>query len=195
MTPYSGLLFFYLLVILLIPAVLLGLWEKSQKLYGMIFTVIMLIVVFAINGQLPQLIGFYLWEMALCALFWRCKKRTKPLLWLAVGLSVLPLALVKLGEVWEPLSFFGLLGISYMTFRAAGVLMDIYDGTLTKLRPGAFSYFLLFSPRCLRGPLTGTAGSWAIWTGAFPGRNTSSFCAKGCGSSWAGLFPPWCSAA
>lgn len=153
MTPYSGLLFFYLLVILLIPAVLLGLWEKSQKLYGMIFTVIMLIVVFAINGQLPQLIGFYLWEMALCALFWRCKKRTKPFLWLAVGLSVLPLALVKLGEVWEPLSFFGLLGISYMTFRAAGVIMDIYDGTLTKLHPGAFSYFLLFFPSVSSGPI------------------------------------------
>ncbi|MCI9458190.1 MAG: D-alanyl-lipoteichoic acid biosynthesis protein DltB, partial [Oscillospiraceae bacterium] len=39
MTPYSGLLFFYLLALLLLPAVVLGLLGKSLKTYGLIFSV------------------------------------------------------------------------------------------------------------------------------------------------------------
>ena len=60
MTPYSGLLFFYLMVLLLLPAVILGLWEKSLKGYGLFFSTAMLAIVFGINGQLLQLAGFCL---------------------------------------------------------------------------------------------------------------------------------------
>ena len=35
-----------------------------------------------------------------------------------VPLALLPLVLVKVGEVWSPFAAFRLLGISYMTFRA-----------------------------------------------------------------------------
>ena len=37
MTPYSGLLFFYLLGLGLLPAVALGLWGKSLRGYSLVF--------------------------------------------------------------------------------------------------------------------------------------------------------------
>ena len=61
MTPYSGLLFFYLLALLLLPAVVLGLLGKPLKLYGFLFSVLMICAVFWEGGQLPALAAFCLW--------------------------------------------------------------------------------------------------------------------------------------
>lgn len=153
MTPYSGLLFFYILGLLLIPAVLLGLLGKSLKGYGLFFSLVMLAVIFAENRQILTLACFYLWQMALCTLLWRYRTRSRGLLHMAVALSVLPLALVKLGEAFPPLSGFQLLGISYMTFRAVQLLLDIYDGGMKELFPLEITYFLLFFPSVSSGPI------------------------------------------
>ena len=150
MTPYSGLLFFYLMVLLLLPAVILGLWEKSLKGYGLFFSTAMLAIVFGINGQLLQLAGFCLWQMALF-LFFRWKR--PKWFWLMVVLVLLPLALIKVGEVWEPFAIFRLLGVSYMTFRAVEVLLNCYDGRLKSLHFGDLCYFLLFFPAVSAGPI------------------------------------------
>ena len=53
MTPYSGLLFFYLLGLLLLPAVVLGLLGRTLKIYGLIFSVLMLALVFGEGGSCP----------------------------------------------------------------------------------------------------------------------------------------------
>lgn len=154
MTPYSGLLFFYLLGLLLIPAVLLGLLGKSLKNYGLFFSLAMLAIIFMENGQILTLAFFYLWQMALCTLLWRRRSRSGRLLFcMAAVLAVLPLALVKLGEVLRPFSGFQLLGISYMTFRAVQLLLDIHDGTVKELLPLEITYFLLFFPSVSSGPI------------------------------------------
>ena len=153
MIPFSGLLFFYLLFLCLLPAVVLGLLGKKLHYYGIFLCAAMLVIVFWQNGQLAALALFFLWEMALCCLFWRLPKRTRPLLWAAVILALGPLGLIKLGEVWQPFSLFRLMGASYMSFRAVQVLLDIYDGRLQKLRPVALGYFLLFFPAVSSGPI------------------------------------------
>ena len=153
MIPFSGLLFFYLLFLGLLPAVVLGLLGKKLHYYGIFLCAAMLVIVFWQNGQLAALALFFLWEMALCCLFWRLPKRTRPLLWAAVILALGPLGLIKLGEVWQPFSLFRLMGASYMRFRAVQVLLDIYDGRLQKLRPVALGYFLLFFPAVSSGPI------------------------------------------
>lgn len=150
MTPYSGLLFFYLMVLLLLPAVVLGLWGKPLKGYGLFFSAAMLTIVFGINGQLLTLAGFCLWQLAL---FLFCSRLHPKRLWPAVVLALLPLALVKMGEVWEPLAVFRLLGISYMTFRAAEVLINLRDGTLSHLTLFQWGSFLLFFPSVSSGPI------------------------------------------
>ena len=153
MIPFSGLLFFYLLFLGLLPAVVLGLLGKKLHYYGIFLCAAMLVIVFLQNGQLAALALFFLWEMALCCLFWRLPKRTRPLLWAAVILALGPLGLIKLGEVLQPFSLFRLMGASYMSFRAVQVLLDIYDGRLQKLRPVALGYFLLFFPAVSSGPI------------------------------------------
>ena len=153
MIPFSGLLFFYLLFLGLLPAVVLGLLGKKLHYHGIFLCAAMLVIVFWQNGQLAALALFFLWEMALCCLFWRLPKRTRPLLWAAVILALGPLGLIKLGEVWQPFSLSRLMGASYMSFRAVQVLLDIYDGRLQKLRPVALGYFLLFFPAVSSGPI------------------------------------------
>ncbi|WP_195282405.1 D-alanyl-lipoteichoic acid biosynthesis protein DltB [Harryflintia acetispora] len=153
MTPYSGLLFFYLMGLLLLPAVVLGLLEKPLKMYGLVFSILMLVLVFGENSQLPGLAAFFLWQAALCFGFRRCKQKPCPLVWLAVALAVFPLALTKVGEIWSAFALFRLLGVSYMTFRAVQVLLELYDGTLTELRPLEWSSFLLFFPSVPSGPI------------------------------------------
>lgn len=153
MTPYSGLLFFYILGLLLLPAILLGLWEKPLRHYGLLFTVVMLLCTFAESGQIGQLVLFYLWQMMLCFVFLHLKKRTRPLLWLAAALALLPLAGTKLGDIFPQLHFLSLLGVSYMTFRSMQVLLDIYDGAIQKMGFLDLSYFLLFFPSVSSGPI------------------------------------------
>ena len=153
MIPFSGLLFFYLLFLGLLPAVVLGLLGKKLHYYGIFLCAAMLVILFWQNGQLAALALFFLWEMVLCCLFWRLPKRTRPLLWAAVILALGPLGLIKLGEVLQPFSLSRLMGASYMSFRAVQVLLDIYDGRLQKLRPVALGYFLLFFPAVSSGPI------------------------------------------
>ena len=71
MIPFSGLLFFYLLFLGLLPAVVLGLLGKKLHYHGIFLCAAMLVIVFWQNGQLAALALFFLWEMALCCLFWR----------------------------------------------------------------------------------------------------------------------------
>ena len=153
MIPFSGLLFFYLLFLGLLPAVVLGLLGKKLHYHGIFLCAAMLVIVFWQNGQLAALALFFLWEMSLCCLFRRLPKRTRPLLWAAVVLALGPLGLIKLGEVLQPFSLFRLMGASYMSFRAVQLLLDIYDGRLQKLRPVALGYFLLFFPAVSSGPI------------------------------------------
>ena len=151
MTPYSGLLFFYLLALFLLPAVVLGLWGQSLKIYGLVFSVLMLTIVFGEGGQLPALLAFYLWQGTVFLIYRRWREKLP--LWLAVLLALLPLALVKAGEVWSVFAAFRLLGVSYMTFRAVEVLINLHDGTVKEITFFRWSYFLLFFPSVSSGPI------------------------------------------
>jgi membrane protein involved in D-alanine export len=145
MTPYQGLFFFCVLGLLLTPAAVLGLLEKPLRLYGLAFTVAMLVLVFGYNGQLLALAAFFVWQAGLCLIF-RLIPKNKVTLYSAILLALLPLALVKLVVLQ-------LLGISYMTFRAVGILLDIYDGRLKALSLLDYCYFLLFFPAVASGPI------------------------------------------
>ncbi|MCL2056893.1 MAG: D-alanyl-lipoteichoic acid biosynthesis protein DltB [Oscillospiraceae bacterium] len=190
MTPFEGLLFFYIMGLMLLPGVILGLLGRPLKIYGLIFTAVMLTIVFYENGQLLLLCGFYVWQIVLCLGFSRVKNKTKTIFRAAVVLSLLPLLAVKLSAVFPELRLLQLLGISYMTFRAVQVLIDIYDGRTEKPRLLELSYFLLFFPSAAAGPIDRyrrflgdinrtpgkeeycellRRGFWRLMTGAFSG--------------------------
>ncbi|MTV94194.1 D-alanyl-lipoteichoic acid biosynthesis protein DltB, partial [Streptococcus pneumoniae] len=52
-----------------------------------------------------------------------------------------------------PQSLFGFLGISYLTFRAFGVIVELRDGVIKNLTIWQFLRFLLFMPTFSSGPI------------------------------------------
>lgn len=153
MMPYQGLLFFYVMGLALIPAVVLGLLEKPLRHYGLGFTAVMLLWIFFENGQLVPLAVFVLWQAGLCKLYHSLHNKTRRQLRVAVALAILPLALVKLGEIIPALGLFQLLGVSYMTFRGVQVLIEVHDRGPEKLPLAELCYFLVFLPSVASGPI------------------------------------------
>lgn len=155
MTPFGGLAFFCVLVVVLIPAVALGLLGKSLRGYGLIATIALLLAVFDTWTAKLALLAFWALETALCYGYTKLRPRCKKLWLLLVFLlfAAAPLLLVKLGGPIPSLRLFTLLGVSYMTFRAVQVLLDCYDGHLDSVNLLDFSCFLLFAPSVSSGPL------------------------------------------
>ena len=155
MIPYSNLFFFYILVPLLIPVVILGIMGKPIKKYGMVINLIFLIILFGDSKiQTLSLILFYLGELALVKgyLYLRPKYQSRWLLRVAVLFSFVPLILVKISIVF-PVKQIGFLGISYITFKCVQMLIEIYDGLIKKVNIFDFTYFLLFFPTISSGPI------------------------------------------
>lgn len=190
MSPFSGLDFFLVLLLALIPAVWLGLRGKNLRVCVLLVSAVMLVLIFDTPVKLLTLLGFWLWQMALSFGYLRVRAHTakRQLLWLALVLSLAPLITVKLALWVEPLRVLSLLGISYMSFRAAQILIEIYDGHIKQLNFWDASCFILFFPSLSSGPLdryrrfaadlratrTGTEyrallreGVWRLMTGAF----------------------------
>ena len=152
--PFEGLFFYYLLIPALIPAVVLGLTRKPIKYYGLFFTAAFLLYTFDSPEKKLALLAFYLLETALVFGYLRLKRTNdnRYILWLFVAAAILPMAYVKLGGlVFE--SVVPILGVSYMSFRAIQVLIEIYDGLVTEIKLFDFTYFLLFFPSVASGPI------------------------------------------
>lgn len=156
MIPYSGLLFFYMLLILLIPAIILGVNGKPLKKYGIIANIIALIIIFGNSKkQIILLTLFYIGELILIKIYLSVRKRYKQrwILWIVVFCSLIPLILDKWGNIILVNRQLGFLGISYLTFKVIQTLLEIYDGLITEVGIINFTYFLLFFPTISSGPI------------------------------------------
>ena len=155
MTPYSGLYFFYILFILLIPAIILGLMGKRIKWYGFFVNIIMVGLIFSDSKrQLLYLIAFFIGELILTQLYFLIRKRFSQrwILWIMIVSSLLPLILVKWGGILIHRSV-GFLGVSYLTFKVVQILIETYDGLIENMGILDFTYFLLFFPTISSGPI------------------------------------------
>lgn len=155
MTPYQGLLFFGILILLLLPAAFFGLCGKNLRVLGAALTALLLLTAFDSPKALITLAVFWLWQSGLCFGYLAVRKcwHKRWMLWLFVLFSLAPLMLVKLSAIVPPLRFFSLLGVSYMSFRAVQVLIELYDGCIKELNFLDFGYFLLFFPSVSSGPI------------------------------------------
>lgn len=154
MLPFSGLFFFCIFIPALIPAVILGLSGKPIKYYGMLFTIAFLIYCFDTTEKRLALLAFWLLECVLVQLYLRVRKSCdkRYVLWIYLALALVPILYIKIGPFVSQ-SFFPVLGVSYMSFRAIQMLIDIYDGLITDVKVFDFTYFLLFFPCISSGPI------------------------------------------
>ena len=105
MTPYQGLLFFGILILLLLPAAFFGLCGKGLRVLGAALTALMLLAAFDSPKALITLAVFWLWQSGLCFGYLAVRKRWQKrwMLWLFVLFSLVPMMLVKLSALVPPL--------------------------------------------------------------------------------------------
>nr|MDA8228946.1 D-alanyl-lipoteichoic acid biosynthesis protein DltB [Desulfitobacterium hafniense] len=165
MIPYENFLFFAYLLIPLVPAAIFGfsgLSGKVRAFWALVSTLIMLYIIARPVTILYQIIAFFLLEFILVRayLYYRqhpSAKNNNLVFYLAVILSIAPLALVKLNPYLSSLGIWktpiGFLGISYLTFRTVGTVLEIRDGLIKEIQFFKFVTFVLFFPTLSSGPI------------------------------------------
>ena len=148
--------FFVYVGILAAPAVVLGLLERSIKYYGMVVTLIVLWMSFGSNiGGTLYLLMYIIFESILIKSYLMINarfKRRAGLYWFFLILAVSPLAIYKVSGLFG-YSVFGFLGISYMTFKAVQIVIEIYDDVIGEVATMDFLYLCLFFPTISSGPI------------------------------------------
>lgn len=159
MQPYQDPTYFVLLAIGLLPIMVGLLYGRRFRVYETIISFLFLLLTF--GGvkweQGVALIGYIIFELLLIYgyLAYRKRKNASWIFNLTVILSILPLVIVKLAPVMNNgrESIIGFLGISYLTFKAVGMIMEIRDGIIKEVGLSEVVHFLLFFPTISSGPI------------------------------------------
>ena len=153
MDYFEGLSFFMTLGFILIIAFIMNVFQKSTYYLSLVFSTLMVYLVFAENPMhLGSIIGYVLVGYILMHLSVKFKEHKKTMI-LMIFLAGLPLVLVKVLAVFK-ISGLGFLGISYMTFKLIQIIIEIYDGLIEKpMGPLDYVHFLLFFPALSSGPI------------------------------------------
>lgn len=156
MSFFAGYDFYFYLILLLIPAIILGMAGKSLKWYRAVITAFFIWMVY--HDTPVQLIYLLIYAVAatyLVKIYLALRNkfgRNKYIYGHAVLLALLPLITYKISGIYGG-NFFGFLGISYICFRVLQVVIETYDGVITKIDEKQFLVFLLFFPSLSSGPI------------------------------------------
>ncbi|MFT8842560.1 MAG: D-alanyl-lipoteichoic acid biosynthesis protein DltB [Schleiferilactobacillus harbinensis] len=160
--PYENPGYFVLLVIALLPAIIVRLNGARSHWYETLVSFVFLFLMF--DGrkwtQGVALIGYTIWQYAIVALYIRYRtKKDSPnkfsVFFWSVVLAIVPLTVVKFTPLFDhgQSSIIGFLGISYLTFKTVGMIMETRDGFIKDFHPVKFLQFLLFMPTISSGPI------------------------------------------
>lgn len=158
MVPYYVPFYFVLLIIALLPMILtLSIKGERHPWYQSIITILFLYISFGGNHW-QQGITIIVYTVYQTILTWayaayRKNKNTDKIFYLSIFLSILPLILVKVSPFMLEKTPIGFLGISYLTFKAVQVNIDLRDGLIKEYYPWRYIQFLLFFPTISSGPI------------------------------------------
>ena len=156
--PYGDPQYFVYIILAVLP-IFVGLFFKKrfpiyEALVSLAFIIFMLI-----GPKLTQiyaLLFYVLWQMLWVWTYkiYRKTRDSKWIFYLHVALSVLPLFFVKVTPaIYGHQSLLGFLGISYLTFRSVGMIIELRDGVLKDFNLWEFLRFMLFMPTFSSGPI------------------------------------------
>lgn len=157
--PYGNPSYFFYLLPALLPITIGLFFKKRFPIYEWLVSLLFIILMFTGNKyhQLFALAFYIVWQIVWVYSYkwYRRRFNNKWVFYLHVFLALLPLVCVKVTPAITDhnQSLLGFLGISYLTFRSVGMLMEIRDGTLTAFGFGAFLRFMLFMPTFSSGPI------------------------------------------
>ncbi|MHB1653824.1 MAG: D-alanyl-lipoteichoic acid biosynthesis protein DltB [Desulfitobacteriaceae bacterium] len=165
MTPYASFTFFLWLIPPILPLFLLSWREIPGKIrarWVLLSTLGMLFLIFPDRSTLLEAGVFLLWEWLIVwgTMVYQPRLDKKYRVWtlsLAVAAAVLPLMLVKINPYFLHLTLgqkpLGFLGISYLSFRTIGTMIEVSDSLIKELGFLDFVTFVLFFPTLASGPL------------------------------------------
>lgn len=152
MSFFSGLYFFSWLIVLLIPAIVLGFWKsKYLKYYRWLATGVIIFLIYRSQPlQLYCLLGYAVGGLYLTKAYivWHRKNGKNGFaLGTVAGIALVPLLIYKFA------GFLGFLGISYICFRTIQILIEIEDGLVKEVPAFQYLSFVLFFPMLSSGPI------------------------------------------
>ena len=154
MTLFADPSFFVLLAAAVAAAAAIGLSGHTLRHYGLAVSVgFLTCVFFKTPVQLAALLGFFAVARASVLFLARNPKDRRRYL-VSVASTLAPLVVYKVSAVFDQ-SLWGFVGISYVTFKAVQVVIEVHDGLIPREELGLedWLYFLLFFPQFSSGPI------------------------------------------
>lgn len=182
MSYYEGLPFYFLLVLVLVIAMVIGWCQKPLRWYG--FAVSLIFAAFVFGGQplhLLYLILFYLWSMLLILSYARMRRqrgRESGIYHGVILLALLPLILCKVSPLFQG-NLFAFTGVSYLTFRVVQMLIELYDGVIKEVSVLETTAFLVFFPSLSSGPIDRSRRFHKDWERTLSRNDYMELCARG----------------
>ncbi|EHJ56142.1 D-alanyl-lipoteichoic acid biosynthesis protein DltB [Streptococcus urinalis FB127-CNA-2] len=158
--PYGNPIYFVYLVIAILP-IFIGLFYKKRfVVYETVVSLLFILFMFGGN-KYPQLFAFLLyliWQTicVMCYQIYRRNANQSSIFYLTTILTIVPLVIVKFTPLLsrgESISLFSFLGISYLTFKSVGMIIELRDGTLSNVSLFSFVRFMIFLPTFSSGPI------------------------------------------
>lgn len=156
--PYGNPQYFLYVITATLP-IFIGLFFKKRFAWYEILVSLFFIVTMLTGGKTNQLaaLAIYLcWQIVLVLLYkqYRKSKDSKWVFYLVSFLSLLPIIFVKVQPAINGTqSLLGFVGISYLTFRSVGIIIELRDGVIKDLKMWEYLRFLLFMPTFSSGPI------------------------------------------
>ena len=157
MNFYADPAFFILAAISVVPAVFLGVREKSMAGYGLAVSCAFLVLLFMYDvAQGVAFLVTLVLSVVLCKWVLHLFKTDSPqavlLYRLALIIGAAPLVIYKVASVFDS-NLLGFIGISYLTFKLLQMLIEIRDGLIKELSVFDCLYFLVFFTPFTSGPI------------------------------------------
>ena len=156
--PYGNPQYFLYVITATLP-IFIGLFFKKRFAWYEILVSLFFIVTMLTGGKTNQVaaLGIYLiWQIVL-VLFYKQYRKIRDGKWnfyLVSLLSLLPIIFVKAQTAINGTqSLLGFIGISYLTFRSVGIIIELRDGVIKDLKMWEYLRFLLFMPTFSSGPI------------------------------------------
>ena len=157
--PYASPSYFIIIGLCLLP-IIVGLYHGKRFVsYETLFSLVFIVLTFGGDHwhQGVALIGYVLYQLLIVGGYARYRRRNNQtsVFVVAVVAAIVPLVVVKVTPAIQvgSQSLLGFLGISYLTFKAVQMVMELRDGTIKAFQPLPFLRFLLFFPTISSGPI------------------------------------------
>ena len=150
--------YFVYLIILIIPMMIALYHGKRLQIYEAIISFIFLFLMFDGDStkQGISLIIYVIYQTCLVTWYYHYRQKANKgwVFYITVTLSLLPIVIVKFTPAMTGHnSLIGFLGISYLTFRAAGTVIETRDGAVKDYSWWKFIRFMVFMPTITSGPI------------------------------------------